>query len=435
MTALSAERTTLRKGEIRRKGPVPVGANVKLWRGAAVGFNADGYLVPCSNSSTIDACGVVRANFDNTGGLDGAIEASYYEGVFGFDGVGVVGDACYFTDDHTVAVSGNCYAGVVELEENGQIFVDIELDSNLAASAAANVDLSGVEADIVALDGRLDTAESTLSTLVTTVGTPTSAATNSTIVKRGASAESSHGALTATSVVCPSLTTAAGVAMTVRPTIAASGAGAAATFGSGLGASGSIGGTLSLGVGAVVSNATAPLLVDANGTTILDIRRGAGPALNIYAGPNGAANADMKLYGYAAALTANNTDVTIAGTTGCNITAPYAEFSGQASSAINSVSYSATPTLDCNLSNHHTIGVMTNNITTIDASNIRSGAIYTIRVTQDGTGSKTIGWAAKFIFGATYTNAPAAAANSITIWQFRSDGTNLRCIGKETYTS
>jgi hypothetical protein len=111
----------------------------------------------------------------------------------------------------------------------------------------------------------------------------------------------------------------------------------------------------------------------------------------------------------------------------------YFENSGQFSSATNVVTFSATPMLNCNLGNHHRIAAMTGNITTLDMSNIRDGATYSVEVTQDGAGAHTIAWAAKFVFGDTYTNSPKAAASSKTIWRFLSDGTNVRCVGKETY--
>lgn len=113
-------------------------------------------------------------------------------------------------------------------------------------------------------------------------------------------------------------------------------------------------------------------------------------------------------------------------------TCTFLEVSGQQSSDTNDVAFAVSITLNNNLSNHHRIGALTANITTLDMSNLRDGAVYTVHVTQDGTGTRTIAWAAKFIFGANYSNVPEPTAGDWTIWTFLCDGTNLRCIGKES---
>jgi hypothetical protein len=110
-----------------------------------------------------------------------------------------------------------------------------------------------------------------------------------------------------------------------------------------------------------------------------------------------------------------------------------AEFDCQVSCDAEEPAFSATPTLNFNLSNHQRIGVLTGNITSLGATNLRDGALYTVSVRQDGVGGRTITWGSAFAFGATYNGTPAAGANARTIWTFLSDGTTARCIGKETF--
>ena len=132
-------------------------------------------------------------------------------------------------------------------------------------------------------------------------------------------------------------------------------------------------------------------------------------------------------------ITSNANIVQIGGT---NSTTTTMACTGQFSSAVNSVAFAASLTLNCNLGNHHAIGAMTANITALTLSNAKAGAYYTVKVLQDGTGSWTITWNANFIFGAAYANTPKTAANSVTVWTFFAESTTAwRCVGREEYTS
>lgn len=132
-------------------------------------------------------------------------------------------------------------------------------------------------------------------------------------------------------------------------------------------------------------------------------------------------------------MVVNGTAFTLQGSSSIELTSPIVELSGQLSADANDVAFAATPTLDYNTSNHQRIGVLTGNITSLGASNLRDGAIYTVSVRQDGVGGRTITWSGSYAFGATYNGTPAAGANARTIWTFLSDGTTARCIGKETF--
>jgi hypothetical protein len=53
------------------------------------------------------------------------------------------------------------------------------------------------------------------------------------------------------------------------------------------------------------------------------------------------------------------------------------------------------------------------------------GAMYTLFVIQDGTGSRTLTWNAAFVWENAITPTLASAAADVTIFQFISDGTNM----------
>ena len=110
--------------------------------------------------------------------------------------------------------------------------------------------------------------------------------------------------------------------------------------------------------------------------------------------------------------------------------------SGQLIQNVNAVSFAASTTLDARNGNHHRVAAMTANITTLDMSNAVAGAEHTVEVLQDATGSRTVTWAAKFIFSAEFSAVPLATANSRTIYKFLvRTSTDIRIIGKATYTT
>lgn len=110
------------------------------------------------------------------------------------------------------------------------------------------------------------------------------------------------------------------------------------------------------------------------------------------------------------------------------------EFEGQYSSAVSSQTFTATPTFNWNLSNNHVMAAATANITSVTLSNPRSGAIYTIMLTQDGTGNRTITWPAATRFEGT-DNVFGVTANNVTVWTFLYDGTVHRCLSKKIHAT
>jgi hypothetical protein len=65
------------------------------------------------------------------------------------------------------------------------------------------------------------------------------------------------------------------------------------------------------------------------------------------------------------------------------------------------------------------------------ATGIVDGAVYILRVIQDGSGSRTLSWNAKYHFagGTVPTLTTAAAAQDIFV--FLSEGTNMKCVGQQ----
>ena len=58
-------------------------------------------------------------------------------------------------------------------------------------------------------------------------------------------------------------------------------------------------------------------------------------------------------------------------------------------------------------------------------TNLENGGFYSIEVTQDSTGSRTLAFNAVFKFAGGTAPTLTTAANSIDFFNFRSDGTNL----------
>jgi len=109
MTALTASRNTPMK--FRSLIGFPVAANVKIFAGALVALNANGYLVPGSVSTTLRYQGRADEFCDNTGGADGAKTVTVRRGAaFKFANAAAdpvaqadVGNQVYIVDDQTVA--------------------------------------------------------------------------------------------------------------------------------------------------------------------------------------------------------------------------------------------------------------------------------------------------------------------------------------------
>ena len=108
MAANTAPRRTLTKDGKLRNDPVKAGA--KIWQGALVALDANGFLVPGSTSPTLTSRGLASKSVDNSAGANGALSADSERGVHRFDNLPAdlitradLLKPCYIVDDATVA--------------------------------------------------------------------------------------------------------------------------------------------------------------------------------------------------------------------------------------------------------------------------------------------------------------------------------------------
>lgn len=106
------------------------------------------------------------------------------------------------------------------------------------------------------------------------------------------------------------------------------------------------------------------------------------------------------------------------------ISAATHNFTAQQYFGETTLTYNATQTWAAN-TNQVAKVTLTGNVTFSAPSGLVNGAFYSLRVIQDGTGSRTAAWNSvfKFIGGTAPTLSTAASANDF--FTFRSDGTNL----------
>lgn len=105
MTALSADaQRASREPGIRA---YPVEAGEVIYKGAIVALDADGFLIPATNTAGLQVVGVAEEKADNTGGADGAIDVKVRsDRAFKFTATSItqamLGDMMYVVDDNTV---------------------------------------------------------------------------------------------------------------------------------------------------------------------------------------------------------------------------------------------------------------------------------------------------------------------------------------------
>lgn len=113
MTALAAERNTLRRGAqvVPERHTVPVAASTKIYKGGIVALNASGYAVVPSAATTLITVGVATETVDNSSGSAGDLKVNVLPGVYrvgnsaSTDAIALawVGKDCFLVDDQTVA--------------------------------------------------------------------------------------------------------------------------------------------------------------------------------------------------------------------------------------------------------------------------------------------------------------------------------------------
>jgi hypothetical protein len=100
--------------------PFPVAAQTTVYKGALVCLNAEGYLVPATDTAGLRFVGVARDGADNSQGTDGDLEVVVVtQGsiVVAKSGASAsdVGESAFCSDDETVALAttNEVYAGLI----------------------------------------------------------------------------------------------------------------------------------------------------------------------------------------------------------------------------------------------------------------------------------------------------------------------------------
>jgi hypothetical protein len=155
MTALAADRKLEYAEGVEI--PFPVDDGDKIYAGAFVCVNADGYAVPGSDTAGLIFVGVAMEQKDNTLGLDGAltvncrrrglIKAILNTAISQAN----VGDNVFLVDDQTVDVAGNCtndiFCGIIAgYIDSTHAWIDIEPAIRQADVAAHIADTSAAHA-------------------------------------------------------------------------------------------------------------------------------------------------------------------------------------------------------------------------------------------------------------------------------------------------
>jgi len=129
MAALTADRNTpMRSGQTLI---MPVAGGKKIYAGALVAKNSNGYAVPGEAVTGLIGLGRAEASVDNTTGSDGSVVVEIRKGVFRFSNSSgsdeitkrEIGLDCYIVNDQTVAKTD----GIGSRSRAGKVF-DVEPD-------------------------------------------------------------------------------------------------------------------------------------------------------------------------------------------------------------------------------------------------------------------------------------------------------------------
>ena len=102
----------------------------------------------------------------------------------------------------------------------------------------------------------------------------------------------------------------------------------------------------------------------------------------------------------------------------------YTTFIGQAYSPTATLTSAATITPDFTNGNTYKV-TLAHNAALANPTNPKDGATYTIIVTQDGTGSRTMSFGANYKWSGGTAPTLSTAGNAVDILTFISDGTNM----------
>lgn len=156
MTALTKDRTTRTKaGGAARHGKRGVAAATVIYLGAAIGRNAAGYVVPASDTASVETIGVSEAYVNNAAGAAGDLSVPYVTGIeaeFDNEGGAIVlanlGRPCFIAFDNSVDATGGLHkviAGIVQEFTAAKVWVFIdEVVNATLTSARGPVDFASV---------------------------------------------------------------------------------------------------------------------------------------------------------------------------------------------------------------------------------------------------------------------------------------------------
>jgi hypothetical protein len=123
MAFLTKDRNTPKREATRFRDPVAAGE--RIFAGAMVSLNSNGYIIPAGKPGSQTPRGMALKEVDNRNGGDGDAYAEIESGVFGLKSNGTitrnqVGNGTGFVDDQTVGDNGSTYAGyILDLEGEG----------------------------------------------------------------------------------------------------------------------------------------------------------------------------------------------------------------------------------------------------------------------------------------------------------------------------
>ena len=132
MTALTHDRNTPRREAFDFSFPVPAGK--RIFTGATVVIQADGYAAPGSTATGLTSVGIAQEAVDNRDGGNGAARVTVRRGCFSMkqdaDPVTLadVGSPCYLVDDQTIAKTDGAgtrsQAGIVRDVDSAGVWVE-----------------------------------------------------------------------------------------------------------------------------------------------------------------------------------------------------------------------------------------------------------------------------------------------------------------------
>lgn len=144
MAALTSDFKYQTRAGAHRDETYKLAANVKIWNGATVAFNAAGYIVPASDAAALTVAGIAQSRVDNTGGAAGDKEVNVLtccrvtrDNAGGAVTIASLGKPVYVADDHSVttaAVATNdLLCGILDCIDEDGLWVFIDLAINATA--------------------------------------------------------------------------------------------------------------------------------------------------------------------------------------------------------------------------------------------------------------------------------------------------------------